>query len=341
MKYFWPWPGTKRLKRIRMKEHFQINETQFKGPINIPLTIKSGQTSQPAWLEKDGYFQELVLVENNPCLVKIKCASKDVEGHIDVEIESPEYIELIDVKEKIMDIFGLNDDLNKLYTFLEEDPKLNPTIGFCRGLRLFKAHNTFECLISSISSANNSIIRWNRSIRHMKNKWGYNYPFSSGKFYTFPLPHKILQVPEHEIEELELCGGEKDLEDCINNLKACGLGYRGKYIKKAAQMLEDDISLTEVGNMEYEEAYQTLLQVPGVGPKVADCILLYGYGRSEAFPVDVWIKRIICQLYFNGEDVPIAKIRSFGMERFGSYAGYVQLYLFHYARKSGLMKTLK
>jgi N-glycosylase/DNA lyase len=77
-----------------------------------------------------------------------------------------------------------------------------------------------------------------------------------------------------------------------------------------------------------------------VGPKVADCILLYGFGMGEAFPVDIWIKRIICELYFNGKDVSVPKIRLFGIEQFGEYAGYVQLYLFHYARKSGLLEKI-
>jgi N-glycosylase/DNA lyase len=106
-------------------------------------------------------------------------------------------------------------------------------------------------------------------------------------------------------------------------------------------MVKNEINLPDFYQIEYDEALQTLLQIPGVGPKVADCILLYGFGRNEAFPVDVWIKRIISHLYFNGKDVPVPKIRLFGMEEFGEYAGYVQLYLFHYARESGLMKTLK
>ncbi len=323
-----------------MKKHFQINNNDFKGPVNLPLTIKSGQTSQPAWLEQDGYFQELVLVKDKPCLVKIKCESKDVNNSLDVEIESPQDIPLKPIQNKINDIFGLNHDLNKLYKFLKKDPELSPTIEFCRGLRLFKAHNSFECVISSITSANNSIIRWNRSIRLIKEKWGDQYQFPSGYFYTFPSPQEIFGAPEHELEEIELCGGEKDVEECVDNLKACGVGYRSSYIKKAARMVIEDVDLNELWTMDYEEAFETLLRIPGVGPKVADCILLYGFGRGEAFPVDVWISRIISQLYFQGEKIKVDEVRNFGRERFGKYAGYVQLYLFHYARKSGLLDKL-
>lgn len=324
-----------------MKENFQIDGGKFKGPFNLPLTIKSGQTSQPSWLKQGRYFQELVLVNNNPCLVKIKCESSDVEGSLDVNVESPEEIKLKIIESKIRDIFGLNDDLSDLYEFLNTEPQLKPAIEFCKGLRVFKAHDPFECLVSSITSANNSIIRWNRSIRLMKEKWGDKYHFSSGNFYTFPNPEKILAAPEHELEEIELCGGEKDLEECVDNLKACGVGYRSSYIKQAAQMVCEDIDLKGVGRMDYEEAFQTLLQIPGVGPKVADCILLYGFGMMDAFPVDVWISRIITHLYFPGEKTKPDEIRSFGRERFGKHAGYVQLYLFHYARKSGLLDELK
>lgn len=323
-----------------MKKNFQINQEEFSGPFNLPLTIKSGQTSQPAWLEEDGYFQELITVEGKPCLVKIKCESRDVDGSLDVEVKSPYEISSKHVQKKIRDIFGLNDDLNIIYEFLINDPKLEPTIEFCKGLRVFKAHNPFECMISSITSANNSIIRWNRSVRLIKEKWGDQHRFSTGDFYTFPSPQKILTLPEHELEELELCGGEKDLEECVDNLKACGVGYRSSYIKQAAQMVTEDVDLNELGRIGYEEAFQKLLQIPGVGPKVADCILLYGFGRGDAFPVDVWISRIMSHLYFQGEKIKPDKIRDFGRERFGKYGGYVQLYLFHYARKSGLLDEL-
>ena len=102
-----------------------------------------------------------------------------------------------------------------------------------------------------------------------------------------------------------------------------------------------EMNLSEISKMSYDEAFETILKVPGVGPKVADCILLYGFNFKNAFPADVWIKRIISYLYFDGKDISVSKVREFGMDEFGDYAGYVQLYLFHYARKSGLMNKLK
>ena len=112
-------------------------------------------------------------------------------------------------------------------------------------------------------------------------------------------------------------------------------------MRSASELFTDETDLSEISSMGYDEAFETILKVPGVGPKVADCILLYGFNFKEAFPSDVWIKRIVSYLYFDGKDISVAKVRDFGMEEFGEYAGYVQLYMFHYARKSGLMAKLK
>ena len=324
-----------------MKTEFSIPYTKFNGPLNLSLTINSGQTSQPPWQKGKFYFHELVEIKGSPCLIKIAHDDIDPLSDLNIIAQSPENISQKDIKKSVFEIFDLNCDLNQLYQFLEEDPKLAPTIDFCRGLRLFNAHNPFECIISSISSANCSILRWTRSIDDIKRKWGDEYHFSSGDFFTFPTPLILGSVPEHELEEMQR--SEDDLPENFvfeNNLKACGVGYRAKYIIKAAEMIQSEINLQKLSKMEYEEAFNTICQLPGVGPKVADCILLYGFRMGQAFPVDVWIKRIIQHLYFPNKDLKVQEVRKFGMEHFGEYAGYIQLYLFHYARKSGLLNVL-
>lgn len=325
-----------------MITEFHISSQETKGPLNLHLTINSGQTSQPPWQEKNKYFQELIMVEDKPCLVKIDHEDSNPDGNVHIIAESFEKIPEKSIEARIREIFGLNDDLNQLYDFLCEDPKLAPTIDFCQGLRIFKAHDPFECIISSISSSNCSILRWTRSIQDIKQKWGESFHFSSGDFYTFPSPNILGGVPEHDLEEMQRC--EDDLpEDYVfkNNLKACGVGYRAKYIINASRMVESEMDVDKLAKMKYGKAFDTVLELPGVGPKVADCILLYGFGMGQAFPVDVWIKRIIEHLYFPHEDLKPQKVREFGMEHFGAYAGYVQLYLFHYARKSGLLESLR
>ena len=198
------------------------------------------------------------------------------------------------------------------------------------------APNPFECIISSICSANNSIKRWTKSINDIKSKWGNKY----GEFYTFPDIQSFNTFFLDENEEFESTGAS-DISSCKNNLKACGVGYRAPYMRKASDLFTLEMDLSEISKMKYDEAFETMLNVPGVGPKVADCILLYGFNFKEAFPSDVWIKRIVSYLYFDGKDISVSKVREFGMDEFGSFAGYVQLYLFHYARMSGLMSKLK
>lgn len=315
-----------------MKTTFQI---QPKGPFNLDLTIKSGQTSQPAWKFKEGKFWELLRVNGKLCLVGVHQKPGDLTGPITVEAESEELIKKGELRSKLCEIFSLQDDLSELYKFLKSDAKLKPTVDFCKGLRIFKAQDPFECIISSICSANNSILRWNRSIRDIKENWGESFDSGGELFYTFPTPDVLMKVPEHDVEP---CPGKKTPK---NNLKGCGVGYRCSYMKKAAKMAYEKIDIAKLGDMDYDTAFKTVLTIPGVGPKVADCILLYGYGMGMAFPVDVWISRILSHLYFGGKNLKPQKARAFGMEHFEKHAGYVQLYLFHYARKSGLLNSLK
>lgn len=323
-----------------MKTKFKIEKDEYKGPFDIEITIGSGQTSQPAWQKEGKYFQELITVDNRPCLVKIS-HKPNSDNPIEVIAESPENIEKENIRKEIMKIFGLNDDLLRIYDFLKDDPKLEPTIDFCKGLRLFKANNVFESVICSITSAHNSIRQWNKAIRLIKEKWGNEFKFSDGTFYSFPKPEILANAPENEFDE-EKCDPELlKSRASWKDLRSCRVGYRSKYIIKTSQMIQNEIDLNAILDMKYESAFETILKLPGVGPKVADCILLYGYGFGKAFPVDIWISRIISYLYFDQQSVSNPKMRSFGIEQFGDYAGYTQLYLFHYARKSGLMNKLK
>jgi len=325
-----------------MKSRFVIDSEEYKGQLNLDLTINSGQTSQPAWINIDGYFSEMVTIDGEQCLIRAKQAKGDLNAPLEIIVESDEMVEEEAIRNSVKEIFGLNDNLNDLNDFLKKDPKLEPTIDFCRGLRIFKAHDPVECIISSISSANCSIIRWNRAINDIKNKWGNIHKFESGTFYTFPTPEVLGNVPEHDLEEMQRYEDNLPRKFVFeNNLKSCGVGYRAKFIIKAAKMVQNEIDIKKLRKKSYDSAFDILLELPGVGPKVADCILLYGFGFGKAFPVDVWIGRILSELYFKGEEIKPQKARLFGMKKFKDYAGYVQLYMFHYARKSGLLESIK
>ena len=298
----------------------------IKSPIDLDLTINSGQTSQPPWTVNEDTYSNVVMVEGKPLIFNVKQSGKYLEFNLDDE----------NAVSRLKYIFDLDFDLDKFYKYLNSHDELKDMSKFCEGLRLFLAPDPFECVISSICSANNSIKRWTKSVADIKRNWGTGY----GDYHTFPKSEDLAKIYLDEEDEFN-SSDIQDICDCSNNLKSCGVGYRAPYMRRASELFTDEMDLCEIYSMSYDEAFETILEVPGVGPKVADCILLYGFNFKEAFPSDVWIKRIVSHLYFNGRDISVSKVRDFGMEQFGDYAGYVQLYMFHYARKSGLMAKLK
>ena len=302
----------------------------IKTPIDLELTQLSGQTSQPPWEEVDGTFSSVVNVGGNPVIFNVAQSGEFLDFNFNGDISQKEAVS------KLSYIFDLNFDLNKFYKYLGNHAELAEMSEFCNGLRLFLAPDPFECIISSICSANNSIKRWTKSVSDIKHNWGNRH----GNYYTFPQSNVLSKVYLDDEDEFN-SSNISDIESCTNNLKNCGVGYRASYMRAASDMFTDEMDLCDISEMGYDEAFETILKVPGVGPKVADCILLYGFNFREAFPSDVWIKRIVSHFYFDGKDMSVAKVREFGMEEFGKNAGYVQLYMFHYARKSGLMDKLK
>ena len=302
----------------------------IESPIDLELTQLSGQTSQPPWKQMDDSFRQVVMVDNKPVIFNIRQSGDFIDFNYTGEISQKEAISQLNY------IYDLNFDLNKFYKYLDNHAELSEMSEFCNGLRLFLAPDPFECVISSICSANNSIKRWTKSVSDIKEKWGNDF----NGFNTFPSVETLQNVFLDDEEEFDLTEID-DICKCKNNLKSCGVGYRAPYMRKACELFTLEIDLSEIPKMSYDEAFETILKVPGVGPKVADCILLYGFNFKEAFPSDVWIKRIVSYLYFDGKDISVPKVREFGMEEFGDNAGYVQLYMFHYARMSGLMKKLK
>ncbi len=304
-------------------------------PIDLELTQSSGQTSQPPWKLNNNVYSDVVLVDNKPVLFQVKQENNNLDFDFMGDISNNQ------AAKKIKTIFDLDFNLDKFYKYLNNQPELADMTNFCRDLRLFLAKDKFECVISSICSANNSIARWTKSIDDIKKSWGNKHTYDNLDYFTFPDISSFKKIYCDDLEELECCTHIKNLDSCINNLKTCGVGYRAQYMRGASEIFTLEMDLDDISKMSYEEAFGEILKVPGVGPKVADCILLYGFNFKQAFPSDVWIKRIVSYLYFDNKDVSVSKIREFGIEEFGDYAGYVQLYLFHYARMSGLMKKLK
>ena len=214
--------------------------------------------------------------------------------------------------------FDLETNYGKIIDTLSEDPVLKEAVKYGWGIRILN-QDPWETLISFIISANNGIKRIKSIIERLSNRYGEKIFYQDHEYYTFPSIDALASAHEKDLRE-------------------CGCGYRAPYIRKTAQLVQEgQINLAALRDMDYAEAKEQLLKCPGVGPKVADCILLFSLGKSQAFPVDVWIKRIMETLYI--DDIKNFKdIREFAENRFGSLAGYAQQYLFYYAREKKIGK---
>ena len=213
-------------------------------------------------------------------------------------------------EEWVRTYFNLDQDLSGLYGLLDADPKLSPFLRQFRGLRIIR-QDPWEALACFILSQNNNTRRIQKIYR------GLSRTFSEGGL-GFPEPSRIARSTEAFLRSL-------------------GLGYRAPFLLESArQIVRKHGWFCDIASLDYERACAQLLQLPGVGPKVADCILLFGFQKYEAFPVDIWIWRAVRKLYFKGRKVSKEKIRAFGRKRWGSYAGYIQQYVYHGARSGNL-----
>ena len=214
----------------------------------------------------------------------------------------------------------LQTDLNLqevLRTFPEDEP-MRAALASCRGLRLLR-QDPWECLASFILSSTKQIVQIRQIVESLCQRYGEPTPPAGPDFArarTFPSPARLALAGETE-------------------LRTCKMGFRAPYLLAAAQKVAaGQLDLARLGAQRPESARAQLLQLPGVGPKVADCVLLFAYGFQDAFPLDVWVLRALRQLYFHGRRIEPARLRRFAATHFGPYAGYAQQYLFHYIRNA-------
>ncbi|ADL08377.1 DNA-3-methyladenine glycosylase family protein [Thermosediminibacter oceani] len=213
----------------------------------------------------------------------------------------------------IRDYFDLERDYREIEDKLSGFDELVPAVKFCSGNRILH-QQPWETLISFILSANNSIPNIKRTIERMCSCYGTPVEFEGEIYYTFPTPEVLASLSEAQIRDTRC-------------------GFRGKYVIAAARMVAGgDIVLDELEKLPTGEARDYLMKIPGVGRKIADCVLLFSLRKFDAFPVDVWIKRVVEHLYFDGREMPVKKLQEFAENRFGPLAGFAQQYLFHYTR---------
>jgi len=224
--------------------------------------------------------------------------------------------DLKDFNDIWLNYFDLERDYSAIKGELEKDELLKKAVEFGTGIRLLQ-QDPFEMLISFITSANNRIPMIKRAIENISKTYGKAIEYKSKTYYAFPT-----------LEEFSVATSE--------DVEALGVGFRAKYIVKALEDLSNGTyDLNEIRSSDDDGCHEGLKNFSGVGPKVADCIMLFSMGKYSAFPVDVWVKRAM-QFFYVAPDVSLPKIRQFARDKFGNLSGFAQQYLFYYARENNI-----
>ena len=264
---------------------------------NLEHTLECGQAFR--WEGKGGHYSGVI----GDALIRVSHRG----GKLLVESGAPVG------KERLADYFGLNEDLPSIYRHIGKDPHIRKAIKRFHGLRILN-QDRWECLASFILSSYTNIPRIKKMIAGLSRRFGKRVTLGDDENFSFPSAAAIAKAD-------------------IRTLKSLGLGFRAGYIKETAgRIAAKGIDLDAAEDLNYEQSKARLVSLKGVGEKVADCVLLFSFKKYEAFPVDVWIKRGIEKLYFNGRTVSPAEAADFARKRFGPYAGYAQEYLYHYLR---------
>jgi N-glycosylase/DNA lyase len=204
-----------------------------------------------------------------------------------------------------------------LASFPDDEP-MTRAVNACRGLRLLR-QEPWECLASFILSSTKQIVQIRQIVAALCERFGEPVPVPPGlpARWSFPTAERLAACTEAD-------------------LRGCKMGFRAPYLLETARMVASGaVDLEQLRQVDVDTARTELIRFPGVGRKIADCVLLFAYGFPGAFPVDVWVLRALRELYFPRRRVTPQRILNFTRTHFGPHAGYAQQYLFHYMRTAG------
>jgi len=253
---------------------------------NLPLTLESGQ------FFRYNNFAGFYYVNSKDRVISLK--------------QNGDYLIYDGVEQDFLkNLFGLNDNYNKIIKEISTDKLMTSLTQKYNGLRLMR-QDPWECMISYVCSSASNIPKIQKNIELLSQHFGEKVKVGGYISHSFP---KV---------------GNINLLEKIVHSKT---GFRANYIYEINKMITLQ-KINHLQNMEYNDAHNILTQLPGIGPKVADCISLFSLGHTEAFPVDTWIKRIMEKHYFNGEQISNTKIKQFAQDYWGKNAGYAQMFLF-------------
>jgi N-glycosylase/DNA lyase len=218
---------------------------------------------------------------------------------------------------------ALDHDLEAMHrTLPDDDEHLQRALKFAPGIRILRQPQ-WECLATFITSSLKQVAHIRQISLTLRERFGRPIKDSAGvEHWSYPAPAALAAAGEAA-------------------LRQCGLGYRAKFLHQTATRIADgSLDLATVGSLEDEAALEKLCELPGVGPKIAQCTLLFAYERLGVFPIDVWIERALRELYFakSRRKITARFLRDFAHKHFGPYRGYAQQWLFHHARTSGAFK---
>jgi len=211
--------------------------------------------------------------------------------------------------------FSLDHRLAEICGSFPNDPGMNAARDFCQGLRIIRQPE-WECLATFICSSMKQVAHIRQISLALRKRFGVRKAISGTPVYAFPGADRLAEITEDELRE-------------------CALGYRAKnLLATARRVASGDANLKAWRKLPDDELREQLCELPGVGAKVANCVMLFAYERLRAFPIDVWIERVLRQQYFpRRKKVTARELREFCDDYFGAHGGYAQQYLFHHARK--------
>jgi len=281
--------------------------TRIEAPdFDVAMTLNSGQVFH--W-EKigDGFYgmigDRAVYVEQRGDILKVR------------------FGEMRALPKVVARYFALDHPLEEICASFPRDPVMDAARDFCRGLRIIRQPQ-WECLATFICSSMKQVAHIRQISQALRQRFGQRKQICGVEVFSFPSPDALARTTERE-------------------LRKCGLGYRAKnLLATAKRVASGEADLDSWRALSERQLREQLCELPGVGMKVANCVMLFAYERLVAFPIDVWIERVLRERYFvRGRKVTSKAMAEFVANYFGAHGGYAQQYLFHHARMTGKRKS--
>lgn len=270
---------------------------------DLTATLTSGQAFR--WQQRDGFWEGVI----ESRWVRLQSRDDGIAAETALPVSDWTWL---------MQYLQIEVHLNDILLSFPDDEPMRSSIQACRGLRLLR-QAPWECLASFILSSTKQIVQIQQIVSALCERFGLPVAVPSGHepVYSFPTAECLATATEAE-------------------LRACKMGFRAPNLLATARMVANhEVTLAALHHRTVSEARQELLKFPGVGPKIANCVLLFAFGFQEAFPVDVWVMKALRQLYFPKRRPSPRRLQRFIATHFGAHPGYAQQYLFHYMRLQG------